>query len=119
MFGATKGGEMAEERILKKNLEVRLKTVEEQLDDIFSRIGLLDEQARQAGYRAWLATGQGGPAGLNCQGNEGSQREMNRKLVELKSTATTSDHRDGRIASRRAAQHRVEGTRGLTSRSGG
>ncbi len=38
-----------------KELGARLATVEELIEEIVGRIGLLDEQARQAGYRAQLA----------------------------------------------------------------
>ena len=46
---------MAKVRTLKNEIEVRLQTVEEKIEEIFGRVGLLDEQARQAGYRAYLA----------------------------------------------------------------
>lgn len=38
-----------------KELGARLATIEELIEEIVGRIGLLDEQARQAGYRAQLA----------------------------------------------------------------
>jgi hypothetical protein len=38
-----------------KELDARLETIEEMLDEIVSRIGLLDEQARHAGYQVQLA----------------------------------------------------------------
>ena len=91
---------MAEGRIFKKNLEIRLKTLEEQLVDIFSRIGLLDEQARQASYRALLAMAQCEPSGpVTHEGAEG----FTRRLTETRATRSPRDDRDGGLTSRRSA----------------
>jgi len=38
-----------------KELDARLESIEEMLNEIVGRIGLLDEQARRAGYQVQLA----------------------------------------------------------------
>ncbi|MGH7836900.1 MAG: hypothetical protein ACREQC_03645 [Candidatus Binataceae bacterium] len=94
---------MAKVKIVKNELEVRLRTVEQQLEDIFGRIGLLDEQARQAGYHAYLAMVQMNqvrqtPPSSNECGATDDECDRQEALG-----ATRFDQRVGKTTSRRSA----------------
>ena len=95
---------MAKMRSPKSELEVRLKTVEEKLEEIFGRIGLLDEQARQAGYHAYLAMVQLGQVRRMPQSSlsERGGEEVD-KLETMEATLTRLDQRAGKMANKRTA----------------
>lgn len=63
---------MSNSKIPAKKIAARLRTVEERLEDVVGRIGLLDEQARQAGYHAQLAIEQWGryASGVNSPASD-------------------------------------------------
>ena len=46
---------MAAGRVLTKDLDARLTAVEERIEELLARVGLLDEQARQFGHAQWVA----------------------------------------------------------------
>jgi hypothetical protein len=97
---------MAKVRTLNKAIEVRLQTVEERLEEIFGRIGLLDEQTRQAGYHAYLAMVQLGhvePTPLTSGGRRGATDDGNNKLEALATNLARIHQRVGKAASKRAA----------------
>jgi hypothetical protein len=113
---------MAKVRILKNEIEVRLQTVEEKLEEIFGRIGLLDEQARQAGYHAYLAMarlGQVGGTPPTSNGDRGPTVDGSDKLEALETTPTRLHQHIGKMASKRAAHSSRSGRGGrafVTSR---
>jgi hypothetical protein len=91
---------MAKARGSRDVFEIRLKTVEQKLDEIFGRVGLLDEQARQVGYRSYLAavqlsqvTRQPIPSNAPDSGEAGSEHQV---VLEI-----GRPHRPRRLASRK------------------
>ncbi|HLW71908.1 MAG TPA: hypothetical protein VKS22_14935 [Candidatus Binataceae bacterium] len=97
---------MTKVRMPKKEIEVRLQTVEERLEEIFGRIGLLDEQTRQAGYHAYLAMvqlGQTGRTPLTAEERRDATEEGRNKLEALTANLARIHQRVGKTASKRAA----------------
>lgn len=89
---------MAVGRILTKDLDTRLANVEERIEELIGRIGLLDEQARQLGHaqsaaeQAHATNGNGG--GLRHEGDVPAD-----KIAELEAGLSRLDERVEKIAS--------------------
>jgi hypothetical protein len=78
-------------------LGARLETVEELIQEIVGRIGLLAEQTRQAGYRAQLAIEHWDQAHLFSQQRHARSR---RKINGLQTSPSALDRRIERLRSR-------------------
>jgi len=99
---AQKGRNMAAGRVLTKDLDARLTSVEERIEELVARIGLLDEQARQFGHAQWVA--EQASAALLSNGNghangNGSAHENPGKMAELEAIVSRLDERVEKIAS--------------------
>jgi hypothetical protein len=105
MSDAPKGREMATGRILTKELDARLTSVEERIEELVARIGLLDEQARQFGHAQWAAE-QANAAHLsndnghaNGNGSAHHDGQSSGKMAELEAIVSRLDERVEKIAS--------------------
>jgi len=95
---------MAAGRVLTKDLDARLTSVEERIEELVARIGLLDEQARQFGHAQWAAEQAIAAHPSNGNGNghangNGSADENPGKMAELEATVARLDERVEKIAS--------------------
>jgi hypothetical protein len=95
---------MAAGRVLTKDLDARLTSVEERIEELVARIGLLDEQARQFGHAQWVAEQASAALLSNGNGNghangNGSAHENPGKMAELEAIVARLDERVEKIAS--------------------
>jgi hypothetical protein len=85
-------------RILTKDLDVRLTVVEERIEELIGRIGLLDEQARQFGHAQW-ASAQAHSANGAGNGSAAADHHTNGKIAELEAIVSRLDERVEKITS--------------------
>jgi hypothetical protein len=95
---------MAAGRVLTKDLDARLTSVEERIEELVARIGLLDEQACQFGHAQWAAEQASAAHPSNGNGNghangNGSANENPGKMAELEAIVARLDERVEKIAS--------------------
>ncbi len=103
-------------RVLTKDLDARLTAVEERIEELVGRVGLLDEQARQFGHTQWLAEQAAAQAAQavqaaqaaqtaqathasNGNGSSHAEEEPNGKFAELEALLSRLDERVDKIAS--------------------
>ena len=96
---------MAGGRVLTKDLDARLTAVEERIEELLARVGLLDEQARQFGHAQWAAEQahaaqlSNGNGHANGNGSAHHEDQPPGKMAELEAVVARLDERVEKIAS--------------------
>lgn len=91
-------------RILTKDLNERLSSVEERIEELVGRISLLDEQARRFGHAQWMAEQAAAQAAhaVSASNGNGSAHEdghSHGRFAELEALVSRLDERVEKIAS--------------------
>lgn len=83
-----------------KELDARLESIEEMLNEIVGRIGLLDEQARRAGYQVQLALRYCDVEHAGKAGTAGPAEERQDEVANIGALAAQADRRIERLRAR-------------------